>query len=104
VATIHVPVLHGPVEPRDLDTVASLNAIAGAMPRGAIVGTCRAEQYDWSFATYLQRFFRVSVDAQDAAVDGWFVSPIGACPPPPPDCQPAANGPTMVLYRCSDTR
>jgi 4-amino-4-deoxy-L-arabinose transferase-like glycosyltransferase len=103
-AAIVVPVVHGPIEPRDLDTVASLDAIAGAMPRGAIVGTCRAEQFDWSFATYLQRFFRVSVEAQDAAVDGWFVSPNGACPPPPPDCQPAANGATIVLYRCSDTR
>jgi len=104
VAAIVVPVVHGPIEPRDLDTVASLDSIAAAMPRGAIVGTCRAEQYDWSFATYLQRFFRVSVEAQDAAIGGWFVSPNGACPPPPPDCQPAANGQTVVLYRCSDTR
>ena len=104
VAAIVVPVVRGPIEPRDLETVASLDAIASAMPRGAIVGTCRAEQFDWSFATYLQRFFRVSVEAQDAAVDGWFVSPNGACPPPPPDCQRAANGPTIVLYRCSDAR
>jgi 4-amino-4-deoxy-L-arabinose transferase-like glycosyltransferase len=104
VATIVVPVAHGPIEPRDLDTVASLDALASAMPRGAIVGTCRAEQFDWSFATYLQRFFRVSVEAQGAAVDGWFVAPNGACPPPPPDCQPAANGATMVLYRCSNSR
>jgi 4-amino-4-deoxy-L-arabinose transferase-like glycosyltransferase len=104
VATIVVPVVRGPIEPRDLETVASLDAIASAIPRGAIVGTCREEQFDWSFATYLQRFFRVSLEAKDAAVDGWFVSPKGACPPPPPDCQPAAKGPTMVLYQCSDTR
>jgi 4-amino-4-deoxy-L-arabinose transferase-like glycosyltransferase len=99
VATIAVPVLHGPVEPRDLETVASLEAIANAVPRGSIVGTCRASQYDWSMASYMERFFKVALDARDAPVDGWFFVSDRACPPPA-ECRPAAAGTTLALYRC----
>ena len=99
VAAIGLPLARGPIEPRDLETVASLDAIASATPRGATIGTCRASQYDWGTASYMQRFFRVSLDARDAPVEDWFLSINGACAPPS-GCRPAASGNTLALYQC----
>ena len=100
-AAILVPLVHGPVEPRDLEMVASLDAIASAIPRGSIVGTCRASQYDWSTGTYIERFFRVALDAHDSPVDGWFLTINGACAAPV-ECRPAAAGTLLALYQCGD--
>jgi hypothetical protein len=99
-ATILVPVLHGTLEPRDREAVATLDAVSSAIPRGATVGACRTSQYDWGLQTYLERFFRVALDARDAPVNGWFLHSADAACAPPVECQPVAQGYTVTLYQC----
>jgi 4-amino-4-deoxy-L-arabinose transferase-like glycosyltransferase len=100
-ATVAVPVLYGPVGLRDQTLLRDLDAIGPAMPRDVIIGTCQHPRgsRDWSLHTYVQRWYRVSLDPRDVPIDGWLLEADGACEPPP-SCVPAARGGTLALFRC----
>ena len=61
VAAVIVPVVHGPIEPRDLDIQKQIDSIAPAIPSGATLGGCPEGEVDWRLRAYLQRFFRASL-------------------------------------------
>jgi 4-amino-4-deoxy-L-arabinose transferase-like glycosyltransferase len=99
VASAIVPVVHGAYEPRDRDLIPSLDAVAAAMPRGVVIGTCRESMADWRLHSYVNRFFGVSLQPESRPVNGWFLQQTGACQPPP-GCSLAARGDTLALFRC----
>ena len=99
VATVAVPLLYGSIEPRNRALISGLDGIAAAVPRGHTIGSCTSARTDFGLQTYLQRFFRVSVAPDGTPVNGWFLIAGSSCEPPP-ECLPAAAGPTIALYRC----
>jgi 4-amino-4-deoxy-L-arabinose transferase-like glycosyltransferase len=100
-ATLVIPIVHGPVERRDADMLRNLDAIAAAMPRDTIIGTCREDQSprEWSLHTYVQRLYRVSLDMRGTPVNGWLLQVDHTCAPPP-SCTLAARGERFTLFRC----
>jgi hypothetical protein len=99
VATVAVPLLYGSIEPRNRVLISGLDGIAAAVPRGHTIGSCTSARTNFGLQTYLQRFFRVSVAPDGTPVNGWFLIADSSCEVPP-DCHPAATGPTLALYRC----
>jgi 4-amino-4-deoxy-L-arabinose transferase-like glycosyltransferase len=100
VATVVVPAVHGTLEPRDRETIKSMDAIAGVVPRGAVLGSCQSVRDQWGLFAYLQRFHRLSLEMDDRPVGGWFLQPLTVACTAPPGCRRVADGPTLVLYRC----
>jgi hypothetical protein len=102
VATVLVPVLHGPLGRRDTALLRDLDALGPAMPRGAIIGACQQVRSlrDWDVHSYMQRFYRVSLDGRGVPINGWLLQADGACTPPP-TCMIAARGDSLALFRCS---
>ena len=118
-ASVLVPILHGPMSRRDGVLIRDLETIGAAMPRGLTIGSCRhpRAEHDWCMNSYVQRWFRVSLDARDAPVNGWLLQtgdepcraerPAGgegagwqrSCEPPP-GCTPVASGKRLTLFRC----
>jgi hypothetical protein len=99
IATITVPIVYGPIEPRDRMLLSNLDALAPAMPRAVVLGACRALPHDMDLDTYLNRLFRVSLDASDQPVNGWLLQPDQACPVPQ-ECALAARGERLALFAC----
>jgi 4-amino-4-deoxy-L-arabinose transferase-like glycosyltransferase len=64
--TIAIPLVHGPVEARDAGLLQVIRTLGPSLPRGGVVGTCAALAADWPIHAYLQRFYRVSLDARGA--------------------------------------
>jgi 4-amino-4-deoxy-L-arabinose transferase-like glycosyltransferase len=90
-------------ERRDDALIRDLAAIGPAVPRAAVIGACphaRATR-DWGLHTYLQRWYRVSLDARGQPVNGWFVRSDEACAVPE-SCTVAAGGKTVTLLHCAD--
>jgi hypothetical protein len=50
--------------------------------------------------TYVQRWYRVSLDARAQPVNGWFLRSGAACAVPE-SCTPAAGGENLTLFRCA---
>jgi len=98
--TVAVPLVHGTLEPRDLDMIASMDAIGREVPRGAVLGTCASAAQEWGLFAYTQRLLRVSIDPGDRPVAGWFLQPSSPACAPPPTCRRVAGGDRAVLYRC----
>jgi 4-amino-4-deoxy-L-arabinose transferase-like glycosyltransferase len=98
-AVVVVLTMHGPVEVRDARMVRSMDRIATVAPRGATIGACSQSAGDWGVITYLQRFYRISLAADDAPRTGWFLATPGACAVPA-TCQLAAEAETFSLFRC----
>jgi hypothetical protein len=98
--TALVLVFHGTLERRDREMIESLDAIAADVPRGTTIGTCRASGEDWGLVAYMQRFFRVSLDAAEAPSNGWFLVANGACTAPP-SCSLTRDGARLALFRCT---
>ena len=72
------------------------------MPRAVLMGACphpRAAR-DWGLHTYVQRWYRVSLDARAQPVNGWFLRSDAACAVPE-SCAPAAGGENLTLFRCA---
>jgi hypothetical protein len=103
VASVAVPLLYGAVEPRDVEMVRNLDAIAPAMPRDVTIGTCEQASTNWGLHSYISRFFRVSLDAAGQPVNGWLLTLDAACAAPPA-CSLAAAGDRLALYRCERSR
>ena len=97
-----VVVLASRRERRDHALVLDLAAIEHVMPRDAIIGACPHPRaaVDWGLHTYVQRWYRVSLDARAQPVNGWFLRSDAACPVPQA-CAPAASGKNLTLFRCA---
>jgi 4-amino-4-deoxy-L-arabinose transferase-like glycosyltransferase len=100
VASVAVPLSAGPIEPRDEEMIRNLDAVAPAMPRSTTIGTCEQAGSNWGLHSYIQRWFRVALDARGRPVDGWFLTLDAECPAPP-TCLVAASGTRLALFRCS---
>jgi len=93
----------GAAGPRDAAMLRDLDAIGPAMPRDLTIGACRHPRStrDWGLHTYVQRWYRVSLDAQDAPRNGWLLQADDGCTPPA-TCIAVAGGNDLRLFRCED--
>jgi hypothetical protein len=98
-AAATVIVVHGTLEPRNRDLIASFDALERVVPVGETVGSCAGSAQDWGLVAYAQRFYRLSLAFEDRPVNGWFFRKDEACAPPP-DCRLAAGSSPVELYRC----
>ena len=94
-----VIVTRGSLERRDTSLIRDLDAIAPVVPAGATIGTCSNAAGDWGFHAYMQRFFRVSLQAGNAPANGWLLVHADDCVAPD-TCRTAAAGDRLRLYRC----
>ena len=87
---------------RDDALIHDLVAIEPVMPRAVTIGACPHPRaaLDWGLHTYVQRWYRVSLDARAQPVNGWFLRSDAACEVPA-SCAPAAGGRNLTLYRCA---
>jgi hypothetical protein len=102
VSLLAVAVLAGGRARRDAALIGDLDAIEHAMPRAALIGACphpRAAR-DWGLHSYVQRWYRVSLDARAQPVNGFFLRSDPACAVPE-SCAPAASGESLTLFRCA---
>jgi hypothetical protein len=99
VASIAVPLTAGPIEPRDVEMVRSLDAVAPRMPRDQTIGTCARAGSNWGLHSYVSRFFNVALDARGAPVNGWFLTLDAECAAPA-GCGRAASGARLELFAC----
>lgn len=97
--SVVVLAVHGPMERRDLDLIAGLDAIRPLAPVGSTIGTCENATQEFGFQSYMQRFFRISLETTGAPRGGWFLILKASCAAPP-SCEKAAGDPTLLLYRC----
>ena len=101
VVLLAVVVLASRRERRDDALIRDLAAIEHVMPRAVIVGACPHPRaaVDWGLHTYVQRWYRVSLDARGQPVNGWFLRSDAACAVPE-SCAQAAGGTNLTLFRC----
>ena len=102
VTLLAVVVLASRRERRDDALIRDLAAIEHAMPRAVLIGACphpRAAR-DWGLHTYVQRWYRVSLDARAQPVNGWFLRSDPTCAVQE-SCAPAARGESLTLFRCA---
>jgi len=87
---------------RDDALIRDLAAISPVMPHAVIIGACPHPRaaVDWGLHTYVQRWYRVSLDARARPVNGWFLRSDAACAVPE-SCAPAAAGTNVTLFRCA---
>ena len=100
VTAIGVVLIHGPIERRDTELIASLDTIAALAPVGVTVGSCAGASEEWGLKSYLQRFFRISVTSDGEASGGWFLTKGQNCSVPT-GCTPMAGDAVIRLYRCA---
>jgi hypothetical protein len=102
VTLLAVVVLSARRDRRDDALVRDLEAIGPVMPRGAVIGACPHPRaaIDWGLHSYVQRWYRVSLDARARPVNGWFLRADAACAVPD-SCGPAAQGRDLTLFRCN---
>jgi 4-amino-4-deoxy-L-arabinose transferase-like glycosyltransferase len=98
-----VVAIHGTLERRDPQIVASMDSLSPLVPRGAVLGTCATASHEWGLLAYLQRFLQISLDPRGQAVGGWFVQPSEVECPPPVLCQRSVTNSVLTLYRCAPT-
>jgi 4-amino-4-deoxy-L-arabinose transferase-like glycosyltransferase len=98
---ILVPVLHGPLEARDTELLRELDALEPVMPGDVTIGACQTSGTDWRLQAYVNRLFRVSLEAADRPSNGWFLQPDQSCPAPQ-GCRLVAQGATLKLHRCQE--
>jgi hypothetical protein len=102
VTLLAVVVLASRRERRDEALIRDLDALGPVMPRAVLIGACphpRAAR-DWGLHSYVQRWYRVSLDARAQPVNGWFLRSDAACAVPE-SCTPAAGGEQLTLFRCA---
>jgi 4-amino-4-deoxy-L-arabinose transferase-like glycosyltransferase len=89
-------------ERRDDALIRDLAAIEHAMPRAILIGACPHPRaaLDWGLHTYVQRWYRVSLDARAQPVNGWFLRSEPGCAVQE-SCAPAASGERVTLFRCA---
>jgi 4-amino-4-deoxy-L-arabinose transferase-like glycosyltransferase len=87
---------------RDAARLANLDVLDSAMPRGTTAGICPAVNDDWGLHAWLERRFRVSLDAVDARDHGWFLKTARAGEACAPASCLAVTDPAqdLVLMKC----
>ncbi len=102
VTLLAVVVLAGRRGRRDEALIRDLAAIEPVIPRAVLIGACQDPRAtrDWGLHSYVQRWYRVSLDARAQPVNGWFLRSGAACVVPE-SCAPAAGGETLTLFRCA---
>jgi 4-amino-4-deoxy-L-arabinose transferase-like glycosyltransferase len=100
VASAAVPILFGPIEPRDRDWIADYRAVASAMPRETTIGTCADAADDWRLHAYLQRFFRVSLDVDAGSRRRFYLQLKDRPCSAPPSCRVASDARHFALLEC----
>jgi hypothetical protein len=87
--------------PRAEALMRDLGALEHAMPREVTIGACPNPRSSdiWQLHSYVQRRYRVSLDARARPVNGWFLRSETACAVPP-SCQQAATSDSLTLFRC----
>jgi 4-amino-4-deoxy-L-arabinose transferase-like glycosyltransferase len=100
-AALLIPLLHGPLGRRDADILRNLDTIDPVIPRDIVIGACRHPDplRDAAWQTYVDRWYRVSLDTRGVPVNGWLLQIDDACPPPP-SCMRVAGGDALTLFRC----
>jgi hypothetical protein len=98
--SVAVPLLRGPLEPRDRDQMAEYRELAPSMPRGVTMGTCAAARDAWGLHAYLQRFFRVSLDADATRQHRFFLQLKDRDCSVPPACRLEASTRHWALVDC----
>lgn len=87
---------------RDRARLADLDALAGVVPRDAVIGICPAANADWGLHAWFERRFNVALDARGGRPQRWFLQTPDrdrACPPSA--CAPATDANrALVLLRC----
>ena len=99
VAVVAIVAIRGPLEIRNAELVRDLDAIRSLAPVGQTVGACPASSGEWGLLNYAQRFYRISLYADGAAHNGWFLQSPGQCAPPPA-CQSVSRHPSFDLFSC----
>ena len=91
-----------PAVERDPVRLADLDRLAAVAPRGETVGICPSANGDWMLHAWMQRRFRISLDAAAPRAHEWFLqsTDIGSdCPPS--TCVPtSARDGELTLMRC----
>jgi 4-amino-4-deoxy-L-arabinose transferase-like glycosyltransferase len=102
VTLLAVVVLASRRDRRDDALIRDLAAIEHAMPRAVLIGACPHPRaaLDWGLHSYVQRWYRVSLDARAQPVNGWFLRSDPGCAVPE-SCAPAASGESLTLFRCA---
>ena len=102
VAVVVLASLDSRRERRDAALIRDLAAIEHAIPRAVVIGACPHPRaaLDWGLHTYVQRWYRVSLDARAQPVNGWFLRSGLGCAVPE-SCAPAASGESLTLLRCA---
>ena len=98
--SVAVPLVRGPIEPRDRNEMAEYHELAPSIPVGVTMGTCGAARDEWGLHAYLQRFFRVSLDADPAQGHRYFLQLKDRDCSIPPACRFAAGSRRLALYDC----
>ena len=98
--SVAVPLLRGPLEPRDRDQMAEYRELAPSMPRGVTMSTCAAARDEWGLHAYLQRFFRVSLDADATRRHRFFLQLKDRDCSVPPACRLEASTRHWALVDC----
>jgi hypothetical protein len=91
-----------PAVGRDRARLADLDVLESTIPRGETVGICMAANDDWGLHAWLERRFRVSLDAANGSQRQWFLKTAGSqagCPPA--TCRPVTDpARQLVLMKC----
>ena len=97
-----------PAAGRDRRRLADLDAIATAVPRGAIIGICPQSNDDWGLHAWFERRFLASLDAAHGHERDWFLkTPAAGTGCPRAECRAVTDTTRdLVLMRCqhSDPR
>jgi 4-amino-4-deoxy-L-arabinose transferase-like glycosyltransferase len=100
IAAAITPLLHPRLRQRDAPLLREIDAIAGAVPPGALVGVCtRAAASDWQLEAYMNRLHHVTLVRRDTPVNGWWLRADRSCIAPSA-CSETARGDVFALYRC----
>ena len=90
-----------PAVERDPARLADLDRLATLAPHGETIGICPSMNGDWLLHAWMQRRFRISLDAAEPRAHAWFLKRAGDTSDCAPlACAPVSTGGDLVLLRC----
>jgi hypothetical protein len=100
VAAFVIPLLGGSLEPRDVAWMSEYRALSSSVPRGETLGTCEAVRTDWGLHAYMQRFFEVGLDSDNAIRHRYYLKLTDRPCDTPSTCEVIATTARLALYQC----